>query len=96
MRLSTTIGLVLGCVLFLGAGAAFGNLIANGNFELGGTAFGSQYQPAFNNTTLGQVTVGATPSQWNPFFTNPTPSSGQMLMVNGGSSALAQVWSFRR
>jgi hypothetical protein len=91
MRLSRTLGRVLGCLLFLGAGTAFGNLITNGDFEAGGVGFGSQYQPAFANTGPMQVTVGTTPNLWNGAFTNPAPS-GQMLIASGSTSALDRVW----
>ena len=95
MRLSAT-GLVLGCVLFLGVGTAFGNLITNGNFELGGTGFGSQYQYALSNAgATKEFTLASTPSSWNPTFSNPTLSGhGSMLLIaNGSTSVFDQVWS---
>lgn len=72
-----------------------GNLITNGNFNLGNTGFTSQYFYTANNTTEGEYYVGTNPSAW--YFAHyacgdHTTGNGNMLLVNGSPLANAEVW----
>jgi hypothetical protein len=76
------------------------NLVANGDFSLGNTGFGSDYAfaafVACGNTAENQYTVGTDPATWNcaPIVTSVgdhTTGTGNMLIANGGNTAL-RVW----
>ncbi len=97
MRLSKVFSLALGCALFFGGSMAFGELIVNGDFELGGVAFKSDYMfdtsNGLNGEDEGQFSVNAAPQLWNMNFTNPGPAGNSMLVVNGSSDSWNRVWS---
>ncbi len=72
------------------------NLITNGNFTSGNTAFTSQYSFAANNTTEGEYFVGANPQTWNASLsacTDHTTGNGNMMLVNGAPGADVNVWT---
>ncbi|MDO9375067.1 MAG: PKD domain-containing protein [Ferruginibacter sp.] len=72
------------------------NLITNGNFTSGNTAFTSQYSFAANNTTEGEYFVGANPQTWNASLsacTDHTTGNGNMILVNGAPGADVNVWT---
>lgn len=89
MRFSAT-GLVLGCLLFLGAGSAFGNVILDVNFSSGPAGVKSDYTPTFENDGPGQVMVLDTPSAWNADYADPT-GTGNMLVADGATD-YKRVW----
>lgn len=71
------------------------NVITNGNFSNGNTAFVSEYNYAAQNTAEGQYFVGTNPSAWNATLsgcTDHTGNSGNMMLVNGSSTANVKVW----
>lgn len=100
MKLGRLTGLVFASCLFASESNG-ANLVANGDFSLGNTQFGSDYAfSAFtpcNNTAENQYTVGTDPAVWN---CNPslvvsvgdhTTGTGNMLIANGGNTSL-RVW----
>ncbi len=72
------------------------NLVHNGDFSSGNTAFVSGYAFSATNTAEGQYFVGTNPVGWNPLLTQPCgdrSGNGNMLMVKGESASDASVWS---
>lgn len=91
MRLSKTLAVLASCVLLMGAGSAFGNLIKNGDFEAGGTGFGTDYDYVLSNTGPGEVTVTSDANDWGG-YANPSPAS-QMLVADGSTNTAGdRVW----
>ncbi len=81
---------------YLNSLAIAGELITNGNFELGNTGFTTQY--TYNPTSLaveGTYTVGNSPfavhPSWEPCGDHTT-GSGKMMILNGAPSAI-NVWT---
>ena len=79
------------------ASAAWGqNVIVNGGFESGNTAFMSDYgYTAGGNCCAGQYTVRGNGSSFNGAFVNPPPSSaGSLLMmvINGSTVPNQRIW----
>lgn|GEM_PF-4797502 len=73
------------------------NLVINGDFEQGNTSFYSdyQYQPPIN-TIEGVYYVGTNPNVWNGGMNScgdHTTGKGNMLMVNGSTTANAIIWA---
>ncbi|MBL7766756.1 MAG: gliding motility-associated C-terminal domain-containing protein [Chitinophagaceae bacterium] len=71
------------------------NLIDNGDFESGNTAFSSSYIYAANNTIEGEYFVGPNPQAWNGglgVFGDHTTGTGNMLIVNGAPLANTSIW----
>jgi len=81
-----------------GASAGLGaqNLVTNGNFEGGNTAFTSDYAFApGGNSTEGQYTVRSNPFPWNGLFISAadhTTGSGLMYVGNGSPTNGSVVW----
>jgi len=81
------------------AGHAFGNLITNGDFELGNTGFTSSYTyvlPGFNTIDgAARYGVGLNPQQYtNPggvLYGDHTSGTGKMFIANGATNA-SLVW----
>ncbi|HVS97170.1 MAG TPA: gliding motility-associated C-terminal domain-containing protein [Puia sp.] len=72
------------------------NLVVNGDFSGGNTAFTSAYVYADPNTSEGQYTVGTNASRWNGGMSacgDHTTGSGNMLIVNGAPDAGVNVWN---
>ncbi|MGZ5286802.1 MAG: T9SS type B sorting domain-containing protein [Flavisolibacter sp.] len=72
------------------------NLVTNGDFSAGNTAFTSDYTHSFPNATEGQYWIGANPSSWNSAMNNcgdHTNGSGNMMAVNGSPALGAKIWS---
>ncbi|MBS1601857.1 MAG: hypothetical protein JST42_04260, partial [Bacteroidetes bacterium] len=73
------------------------NLVVNGDFSSGNTAFVSDYTyNATNGFNGGVYSVGPTPAGWlpnAPACTDHTNGKGQMLMVNGAEQPDRRVWS---
>jgi len=82
-----------------GASAGLGaqNLVTNGNFEGGNTAFTSDYAFApGGNSTEGQYTVRSNPFPWNGLFISAadhTTGSGLMYVGNGSPTNGSVVWA---
>jgi hypothetical protein len=72
------------------------DLVLNGDFESGNTAFTSQYTFApGSNTTQGEYTVRSDPQNWNIAFAatpDHTSGAGNMLVVNGATSGDLFLW----
>jgi hypothetical protein len=73
-----------------------GNLLLNGDFELGNSSFGSDYaySPAAN-TAESEYTVRTNPSPWNVNFVSVadhTDGLGNMFVGNGDPTAGSIVW----
>jgi len=89
--------MVAGLVLGTGSAlAAAPNLVSNGDFEAGNTAFTSSYgySPGGNGTE-GQYTVRSNPYPWNGAFISAgdhTSGSGQMFVGNGSPTNGSIVW----
>jgi len=79
------------------AGAGAQNLVTNGNFEGGNTAFTSDYAFApGGNSTEGQYTVRSNPFPWNGLFISAadhTTGSGLMYVGNGSPTNGSVVWA---
>ena len=72
------------------------NLIINGDFSTGNTAFTSAYNYAASNITEGQFFVGPSPRAWNASLSNcgdHTTGNGNMMLVNGAPTADVKVWT---
>lgn len=83
-------------IYYFNAEVTGNNLITNGDFSAGNTAFTSQYIYAANNTTEGQYYVGASPQAWNASLspcTDHTTGNGNMMLVNGSPAADVNVWT---
>lgn len=81
---------------FFTAEVAGNNLVANGDFSAGNTGFTSQYSYANPNNTEGQYFVGNNTQGWNASLSNcgdHTTGTGNMLLVNGSSTADVNVWT---
>lgn len=82
--------------LTLGTGSAspLTNLVPNGDFEAGNTAFLSDYQFTSFNQTEGQYFVGANAQTFNGnLVATPNHTAGGTLMfVGNGSPAASRVW----
>jgi len=78
------------------AGVGAQNLVTNGNFEGGNTAFTSDYAFApGGNSTEGQYTVRSNPFPWNGLFISAadhTTGSGLMYVGNGSPTNGSVVW----
>jgi hypothetical protein len=84
-------------VLILGVltGSVLGNLISNGDFELGRTGFTTQYACTADLTSSGTVVVGSDPRDYHPLaasYGDHTRGTGQMLIANGSVDGNASVW----
>lgn len=75
---------------------AKGNLIINGDFESGNTAFTSQLvNTPGGNGGAGEYTVTNNPQSWNGLFAptlDHTSGTGNMFVVNGATIANLYVW----
>ncbi len=92
MKLSKTLGLVLGCVVLMGAGNAFGDFL-NGDFQFGDVGFTTQYTKISPNSGPGEVTVTSKPSLWNAAYIDPPGlASNQMLAVDGSTTPGQKIW----
>jgi gliding motility-associated-like protein len=72
------------------------NLVVNGDFSQGNSAFSSDYQSAFPNTAGAQYFIANDPKSWNTNFnscTEHTTGNGNMMMINGSSIAGKKAWS---
>jgi len=72
------------------------NLVTNGNFEAGNSAFTSEYTFVTSNTTEGEYGVVTDPRSWNGFvasFGDHTTGTGSMMVVNGKTDSSPVVWS---
>ena len=75
--------------------APIGNAIVNGDFSSGNTGFSSSYNYTTNNTTEGQYNVGPNAAAWNGGMAacgDHTTGSGNMLYVNGATSANVSIY----
>ncbi len=82
-------------VLLLLAGSAFGNLIDNGDFELGNVGFTTQYTYTTDLTDSGTIVVGMDPSSYHPLaasYGDHTSNFGRMLIANGATQTDRVVW----
>ena len=71
------------------------NLVYNGDFSKGDTAFASDYVAVSTESGVAEYSVGPTPTSWNSSLsscTDHTSSSGNMMMISG-FSGVANVWS---
>jgi hypothetical protein len=71
-------------------------LLTNGDFEAGNTGFatGLAFTPG-GNTNAAQYNVATNPAAWNSSFANMgdnTSGTGNMMMINGATTAGATVW----
>lgn len=85
-----------GITYYLNALVTGNNLIRNGDFSSGNTAFTSGYSYAANNSGEGQYFVGPAPGAWNSQFTQACgdhTGSGNMLMANGEPTEDRIMWS---
>lgn len=71
------------------SGVAGFNLVHNGDFSLGNTAFSSSYAYNESHSSSGQYSVGTNPG--SPSFTDHT-GSGKMLLVNGSTATNTVIW----
>jgi hypothetical protein len=76
----------------------FNNLLVNGDFELGNTAFSTDYynSPTDRVGIAGDYVVGDNPSSFcacSNNFGDHTSGSGKMLIVDGHNMANKNVWS---
>ncbi len=93
MKWSWVLASLLGSILCVVAGTAVGDLVSNGDFSLGNTGFGSDYQYAATNasseTSFRRIPAKAGWSQWK--ITVPTeerePDEGKYSVT-----ATPQVW----
>jgi len=77
------------------AGSVSGNLIYNGDFELGNTGFTTQYTYTADLSAPRTIVVGVNPSFYNPIFSSygDHPSGfGRMLIANGATQDNVTVW----
>jgi hypothetical protein len=82
-------------VLLLLAGSVFGNLIYNGDFELGNTGFTTQYTYSFDLTVSGTIVVGENPNSYHPWaasYGDHSSGFGRMLIANGATETGRIVW----
>jgi hypothetical protein len=83
-------------LLLIAPGTHAQNLIANGNFESGNTAFSSDYgYTSGGNCCEGQYTIRDNGSSFNGAFVNPPPSSvgsSLMMVINGSTSPNQRIW----
>jgi len=71
------------------------NLIYNGDFSKGDTAFASDYYAVNPDNSGAEYNIGVTPSSWSNGLgncTDHTSGSGNMMMVSG-LGGFAKVWS---
>ena len=76
--------------------ARYGNVVVNGDFEHGDTAFASAYNASTNLVPEGNYCVGTDAHNYHPGFwvTNDhTSGSGNYMIVNGATSPNTVVWS---
>ena len=89
--------IVLATLIATGATtASAASLLANGDFESGDTGFSSDYLATPSNTNAAQYAITTDPNIWNGSFSSfadHTTGTGNMMAVNGGTSAGAVVWS---
>jgi gliding motility-associated-like protein len=72
-----------------------GNSIANGDFSSGNTGFSSSYNYTTSNATEGEYYVGPNAAAWNGGMAgcgDHTTGSGNMLCVNGATSANVSIY----
>jgi len=72
------------------------NLIVNGDFSAGNTAFTSAYTFATDGSPAGVYSVGPNSGAWlpgSPGCTDHTSGTGNMLLVNGAQQTDVAVWS---
>lgn len=77
------------------AQVASANEMVNGDFSSGNTGFSSSYLYTTNNTNEGQYTVSPNASTWNGGMApcgDHTTGSGNMLIVNGATSANVSIY----
>ncbi len=80
--------------LFL-AGTVSGNLIDNGDFELGNTGFTTQYTYTTDLSVPRTIVVGEDPSFYNPVaisYGDHSSGFGRMLIANGAADTDVTVW----
>jgi len=93
MRISTLYSTAL--LLLLLAGSVFGNLIYNGDFELGNVGFTTQYTYTTDLTNSGTIVVGIDPSSYHPLaasYGDHTSNFGRMLIANGATQTNRVIW----
>lgn len=93
MRISTLYSTAL--LLLLLAGSVFGNLIYNGDFELGNVGFTTQYTYSFDLTDSGTIVVGENPNSYHPWaasYGDHSSGFGRMLIANGATQTGRVVW----
>lgn len=79
-----------------GAAANAASVLINGDFESGAVGFTSDYVETASNGTAGEYAITTLASSWNGAFANlsdHTSGSGNMMALNGGTTAGAVVWS---
>ncbi len=88
--------LALAALTLTGSPVFAQNLITNADFSLGNTGFTSAYTYApAANTTEAQYTVRTNPNPWLAAFASfgdRTSGTGNMMVVNGASTAGVSVW----
>jgi hypothetical protein len=78
------------------AATAQATVLTNGDFEAGDTGFVSDYTPVPVSTDAAQYTVNTNPNAWFGLFADfgdKTTGTGNMMIVNGGTTGGATVWS---
>ncbi len=78
------------------AGDLSGELVFNGDFELGNTGFHTDYGYADVSVTPGTFAIQPDPAFFNggfESFSDHTTGSGLLFVADGGGSASAAVWS---
>ncbi len=74
-----------------------GNLVANGEFNMGNTGFNSSYTYSPVNNSEGEYFVSTSPHNWNqnaPLSCGDhTSGNGNMMMINGSLDPAVNVWT---
>ncbi|MES2994797.1 MAG: PEPxxWA-CTERM sorting domain-containing protein [Patescibacteria group bacterium] len=91
---------LLGCVAVAAVSLALPvqaatNLVLNGDFELGNTAFSSDYAYSVDTTPPAVYDVDDDPNDGHPAFTSfgdHTSGAGKMMIVNGSEVPGQRVW----
>lgn len=86
--------LAAAATLALAAGAHAQNLVTNGGFESGNTAFNSDYTLNLlgPNAAAGEYTVTGSASGWNSWWVGSAHSGSSMFLANGSTTTGAVVW----
>jgi gliding motility-associated-like protein len=72
------------------------NLVVNGDFSSGDTAFNSEYKSSNSGFNAGVYSVGSNITSWHPAMAacnDHTTVSGNMMMVNGADQLNVSVWT---